>query len=225
MESKIVALPQSNFTHIILDPLQSIQVECRQFDSTGLVTIPRSDIVCIIQWAYSDVVFFNDKLPEETIDAFPAFILQKLHRAFDSKKFEYYEVRFSEPHDEYFLMGVKNSMRFPLAQWRKEKEVRSLRVIIDDAAPLMHQCIVRHERMGRLTVFLGGAALALSLAQWRLELSAYEGILLLYGLYAFSALTGVVCAWFFLNYRKYLAATAIIMVENIEDEVVGAIYQ
>ncbi len=223
MERKSAALPQSNYYYSLIDPSQPIEVECRESGRQGTITLSRQDAIRLVQWAYPDVVYFNASLPNETTDVFPVVILKALHQRSRSIGYDYYEVRFSEPHEECFLMGVKNSMRFPLAQWRNGEDVRSLRMIIDDAAPLMHQFITRHGRWGRLSIFLLVAALVLFCADARLGSAITDKALLHYAGYLFLVAAGYALIWFFLNYRKYLGATTIIMVENIEDDPVGGV--
>lgn len=224
MESKIVRLPQSDYKLIWIDPSQPIQIECREKGSRDIITISRQDAMSIVQWAYPDVVYFGAGLPDEKHDAFPELHLKEFHRKIDNAGYEYYEVRYSEEHDEYFLMGVQGSARYPFAQWRRQEDVRSLREIVDDAAPLMHQCIARHGRVGRLSIFLGIVALALVAVDQKIGGFAANKLLLYYASSVFFVAAGLAFAWFLVTYRKYLGATAIIMVENIEDDPVGAIF-
>ncbi|MEK7648410.1 MAG: hypothetical protein AAB400_00645 [Patescibacteria group bacterium] len=224
MESKIADLPQSRYKYSILDPSQLAQLECREGTQKGIITLSQENLLNILEWAYPICVYSATYLPKGATDVFPGFILIAINRALKGKGYTGYEVWFSEDANEYLLLGLKDEQRYHLAQWRLGLEVRTLREVVDDAAPYMHTYIRRHGATARLCFYLLAAAIASFIAYDRLLASqAHPSYLLYYTSWLFFLLSGGAVIWYILSFKKYQRASVIRMVENIENDIVGAI--
>lgn len=225
MERKIVGLPQSDYKYFILDPSQPIQLECREGTQKGIITLRQIDLLNILEWAYPDAIYKNDALPEKSSDIFPAYVLNTLRCKLDGKGYEWYEVRYNAEANEYVLLGLKERQWYHLALWRLSLPVRSLREVVDDAAPYMHTFIDRHAASARLCFYLVGAAVASFIAYDRLLASqSHPSLMLYYVSWFFCCLSGITVGWYILSYKKYQRASTIRMVENIEDDIVGTVF-
>ncbi len=224
MERKIVDLPKS-YKYSILDPLQPIQLECREGTQKGIITLTQNDFLNIVEWAYPICVYYAADLPKEPTDVFSRPMLLAIARACKDAGYTGYEVWFNAEANEYLLLGQKDKQRYHLAQWRLGQEVRSLREIVDDAAPYMHSYMDRHKAAGRLCFYLLGAATISFVTYDRLlGSSAHPSLMLLYASYAFFFLSATVIVWYMFSFKKYQRASAISMVENYEDDIVGAVF-
>lgn len=227
MESVTVPLPGS-YSYTIFDPLQSVQFESnptRHYQHPDTITLSQDDFNCVLEWAYPDVAYQGSALPMSGREAFPAHILSEIQQTFGNAGYASYEVRYSEEKNEYFLIGLKGSERHHLAQWRQDAEVRSVRELIDDAAPSMRQFMMRHKQIGRLVIFLGAAAGALEFTNWRLDsISPNSSNILHYSAVVFFCLAGAALVWFGLNYGKSQSAEVVFEIEEIDKEVIGVSY-